>query len=158
VDRDPTPLPPPPPVTIIRHRKERRSKCSLTPLEPLPGFAFYTYPQDEPDVGGHLRLSLEGPPLTPSDRERPLLLLDGTWRLVAPIERRYADVEPRSLPRAATAYRRVSKVFPDPDAGLASIEALIVAFQVLGTDPTPLVERYLWGTDFLDRNPELFAP
>lgn len=145
-----------PRVTIIRHRKERRSKCSLTPLEGLPGFTFFTYPQDEPDVADHLRLSLDGPPLATADRERPLLLLDGTWRLVAPLERRYADVEPRSIPRAITAYRRVSKVFPDPEAGLASIEALIVAFQVLGTDPAPLVERYLWGRDFLDRNPSLF--
>jgi pre-rRNA-processing protein TSR3 len=74
------------------------------------------------------------------------------------MERRYADVEPRSLPSAVTVYRRVSRVFPDPTEGLASIEALIVAFSVLDADPAPLIARYVWGTDFVHRNRDIFAP
>jgi pre-rRNA-processing protein TSR3 len=57
----------------------------------------------------------------------------------------------------ATAYPRVSKLFDDPPEGLASIEALSVAFAILGSDPRPLLATYRWGEVFLRENSALFG-
>ena len=44
---------------------------------------------------------------------------------------------------------RVSKVFDDPDRGLASIEALYVARRLLGDDDRDLLHGYHWKDEFL---------
>ncbi len=149
-----------PRITIIRHRRERPEKCSLTPLEGLAGIEFFVYPTEDPDVGDHVRLGFEGPPLTPADRHRPILILDATWRLVAPMERRYAHVEPRSLPvdpPIRTAYPRVGKLSPDPDGGLASVEALAAALRAIGRDHRPVLTSYRWAHAFLALNAAFFG-
>ena len=147
----------PPPTSIVRHRRERRRKCSLTPLEDHPAFRFYGYPGDTPDFTDHVRLALTGPPLGVADRDRPILVLDATWRLAEPMERRYAEVEPRSLPPLVTAYPRVSKVREDPEGGLASIEALIAAYHILGRDLAHLIQSYPLASPFLAKNEGFFA-
>jgi pre-rRNA-processing protein TSR3 len=48
-----------------------------------------------------------------------------------------------------TAYPRVSKVFDDPTAGLASIEALYLARKLLGDDDPSLLDGYHWKAPFL---------
>jgi pre-rRNA-processing protein TSR3 len=56
----------------------------------------------------------------------------------------------RSIPgQLATAYPRTSKVFEDPAAGLASIEALYVARRLLGDDDPSLLDGYHWKEQFL---------
>ncbi len=148
----------PPPTVIVRHRRERLSKCSLEPLRTRADLVFVRYPDREPPpLEGYVRLALEGPPLGPADRMRGLLLLDATWRLVAPMERRWAHVPPRSLPPLVSAYPRTSKLRPDPHGGLASVEALYAAYVALGRDPQGLLAHYRWRDAFLERNAEVLA-
>lgn len=90
--------------------------------------------------------------LSPADRDSGLLVLDGTWRWAARMEADFADVPVRSLPHWETAYPRTSKLFEDPDAGLATIEAIFVAYQLLGYSTTGLLDRYHWRDDFLEKN------
>jgi pre-rRNA-processing protein TSR3 len=140
------------PVTVIRHRKERLSKCSLRHLHgrvdieflrAVKGFAF--------DASGYTLLAVDAPPLGEADRGRPLLLLDSTWRylpqLVAVLR---GSPERRSIPGPVkTAYPRASKLFADPTAGLASIEALYLAKRILGEDDPSLLDGYAFKAAFM---------
>ena len=147
-----------PETVIVRHRKERKSKCSLQPLSGRPGFRFLTYPlREAPPLDGYVRLALGGPPLAPKDHKRGLLLLDATWRLVEPMHRIFQHVEARTLPTFVTAYPRVSKVFDDPRAGLASIEALYVAYRILGRPAEELLSEYYGRELFLEQNKSALA-
>lgn len=139
-------------TTVIRHPKERIAKCSLrflharpeiTFLRARPGFTF--------DATGFVLLAIDGPALSAADRNHPLLLLDSTWRWLPALRECVAGAPlVRSIPsQVRTAYPRTSKVFDDPDAGLASIEALYLARAVLG-DPDPsLLDGYHWKEQFL---------
>lgn len=164
-------------VVIIRHYKERVSKCSLQPLYGQPG---YTFVKGRPDYAyaahGHILLSVDAPPLSPDDVHlsaeeaqaclpyvaeaaaetlragcRPLLLLDSTWRLLPQLE---AGLQGsplrRSIPGGVqTAYPRVSKLSDDPMGGLASIEALYLALRCLGDDRPEILNEYHWKDAFL---------
>src|SRR5581483_3968697 len=122
------------PVTyIVRHPKENPKKCSILPLRGRPDLVFLSYPVEKrPDLSGYVRLAAEGPELSAADADRGLLLLDGSWRWAGAMTRAFADVPPRSLHGFRTAYPRVSKKGTDPDNGLATVEALFVAYHVLG--------------------------
>lgn len=142
-----------PPIVIVRHRKEKKSKCSLEPLRGREGFRFLVYPLKAPvALPGYIRLAMDGPPLSRADATRGLLLLDATWRLVQPMDRAFAAVEPRTIPSFVTAYPRVSKLFADPQCGLASIEALFVAMRILGRDCSAVLAQYRFAARFLDTN------
>lgn len=147
-----------PAVTIIRHRGESPQKCSLTPLRGAPGFAFHPYPAPGLDVSGHLRLAVDGPLLSAGDADRPLLLLDGSWRRAERMHRVYAHVTPRALPPLRTVYPRTSKTYPDPDGGLASIEALIAAFRILGWASDDVERAYPLSDAFRRTNAAFFTP
>ncbi len=139
-------------TTVIRHPKERIAKCSLRWLHERPEMVFLrACPGFTFDATGFTLLAVDAPPLSPADAARPLLLLDSTWRwlpqLVACL--RGAPVA-RSIPGGVrTAYPRTSKVFTDPDAGLASIEALYLARRLLGDDDPSLLDGYHWREQFL---------
>jgi len=140
------------PTTVIRHPKEKIRKCSLrflherpemTFLRGNPGFVF--------DASGFTLLAVDAEPLSTKDNERPLLLLDSTWRWL-PQLLACVSGEPirRSIPgNVRTAYPRISKVFEDPEAGLASIEALYLARKLLGDDDPTLLDGYHWKDQFL---------
>lgn len=140
------------PTTVIRHQKERIAKCSLrflhdrpemTFLRARPGFTF--------DATGFLLLAVDAPPLSTADAGHPLLLLDSTWRWL-PQLRACVTGSPieRSIPGGiTTAYPRMSKVFEDPAAGLASIEALYLARALLGDVDASLLDGYHWKDAFL---------
>lgn len=138
-------------TTIIRHPKERRSKCSLTPLEgradlrflrARPGFSF--------DMSGYTVLGLDAPELSVADAGRPLLLLDSTWRLLPQIEAcLIGEGVRRTLPPVPTAYPRLSKIAEDPSGGLASVEALYLAKLLLGERDDSLLADYYWRDGFL---------
>jgi len=140
------------PITVIRHPKERRSKCSLTPLEgredvqffrARPGFSF--------DVTGFTVLGLDAPELSEVDAGRPLLLLDSTWRLLPQIEAcLVGEGVRRTLPSVATAYPRISKIAEDPMGGLASVEALYLAKLMLGERDDALLKSYHWRDEFIE--------
>jgi pre-rRNA-processing protein TSR3 len=140
---------------IIRHRRENLKKCSLFGLEGRPDLQFFTYPIDPmPDLTGVLVLKVGAPPLTLLDASRPLLLIDATWRLAHAIEKKIPpNLEARSIPNnLRTAYPRRQTDCPDPEAGLASIEALFIAHLILGREVDGLLDRYHWKNSFLKLN------
>jgi pre-rRNA-processing protein TSR3 len=142
-----------PPTVIVRHPRENTHKCSVWPLRGRADLIFLAYPVAErPDLGGYLRLAADGPPLTAADAGRGILLLDGSWRRADTMTRDFADVEPRSLSGWKTAYPRVSKLGTDPDNGLASVEALYIAYHLLGLPTGGLLDHYRWAEAFLESN------
>ena len=148
----------PPPTIFVVHPREKRSKCTLEPLRGRPGFVFWTFPKLGPQsLEGYVRLGLDGPLLGPDDAEQGMLVLDGTWRLAERMERQFSTVPSRRLPEWKTAYPRISKLFDDPSQGLATIEALFVAFHVMGRDTTGLLDGYRWREEFLQSNAESVA-
>ena len=142
-----------PPTIIVVHPKEKRSKCSVEPLRGRPGFAFWKFPRRGPEsLDGYVRLGLGGPTLSANDALRGLLVVDGTWRLAQKMDADFSDLPLRSLANWQTAYPRSSKLFDDPTAGLATIEALFAAYQQLGRPTDGLMDHYHWRQEFLDRN------
>ncbi len=142
------------PITIIvRSPHENPKKCSVLPLRGRPDLLFLTHPVGErPPLEGYVRLAAEGPPLTAADAECGLLLLDASWRRADAMTQAYADVPPRSLTGYRTAYPRVSKRGDDPDNGLATVEALYLAYHILGRPTAGLLEHYRWAEEFLREN------
>lgn len=139
-------------TVILRHRRENLKKCSLTGLEGRDDLEFYTYPVDVlPDYSKYLLLKVGAPPLTVADRDRGLLLIDGTWRLAQIMEKQLPwQCEARSLPEGCkTAYPRRQTDCPDPSSGLSSLEALYIAHQILGRSVEGLLDRYYWKEQFL---------
>jgi pre-rRNA-processing protein TSR3 len=140
------------PISVIRHPKERRSKCSLTPLEGRADIDFFrARPNWSFDITGFTVLALGAPELSPEDAGRPLLLLDSTWRLLPQIEAcLYGQGVRRTLPAVPTAYPRISKIAEDPMGGLASVEALYLAKLLLGERDDALLADYYWRDVFLE--------
>lgn len=143
----------PPPTIIIRHPNENPRKCSVIPLRGRTDIVFLNYPVSRPvELNGYVRLAAEGPLLGPEDVDKGLLLLDASWRWATAMERDFAEVPPRSLTGWKTAYPRVSKLGTDPDNGLASIEALYLAYHLLGRSTEGLLDHYRWAKEFLRAN------
>lgn len=141
------------PTIIVRHPAENPKKCSVYPLKGRPDLVFLPFPPaHRPSLEGYIRLAADGPPLSAADAESGILLLDGSWRWAAAMEREFADVPPRSLRGWNTAYPRVSKLGTDPDNGLASVEALYIAHHLLGRVTEGLLDHYRWAEAFLLAN------
>ena len=148
-------------AVILRHRKENLKKCSLRGLEKREDFLFYTYPKKFPDdLKGFFILTINAPVLTKEDRGKGLLLIDGTWNLAQKMLAnmpKYPGIEERSIPEGfITAYPRVQTGCSDPARGLASIEALYIAFKILGYPTDHLLDNYHFGNEFLQLNEHHF--
>lgn len=146
-----------PPTVVYRHNRENLKKCSLRGLETREDFRFFTYPiQNLPDVTGYILLDVEAPPLSEADRECGLLVLDGTWRYAARMLKQVLDqgpLERRSLPaHHRTAYPRRQDDCSDPERGLASVEAIYLAYREMGRPVEGLLDHYYWAQAFLDSN------
>jgi len=62
-------------------------------------------------------------------------------------------MEQRSLPSyLRTAYPRRQTGCPNPNTGLASVEALYAAFLILGRPTTTILDHYYWKNTFLSIN------
>ena len=142
------------PTIVVRHTKENPKKCSILPLKGRADVVFFNYPLTAtlPDFTNYVRLAAEGPALSIEDRDHGILLLDGSWRSAGSMTREFLHVTPRSLAGYVTAYPRVSKLGTDPDNGLASIEALYIAYRLLGRDTSGLLDHYRWASAFLTAN------
>ena len=141
------------PTVIVVHPKERRSKCSVEPLRGRDDFAFFTFPEQVTlPLDGYVRLGLGGPELSEEDSASGLLVLDGTWKLAARMEPAYQSIPVRTLPPLKTAYPRTSKVFNDPDGGLATIEAVYGALKIMRRPLDGLLDEYHWKSEFLNNN------
>lgn len=146
------------PTIILRHRKENLKKCSLRGLEKRADFIFYSYPVSVPlpSFENYVVLSIDGPTLSLEDQNKGLVLIDGTWRyakkMEAFLESKFS-FEKRSLPaHLLTAYPRYQNDCSDPNRGLASIEALFVAYRILQRDTSGLLDNYFWRDSFLGKN------
>ncbi len=140
---------------ILRHRRENLKKCSLRGLENDPQLQFYTYPIDPlPSLEDVLVLKVGAPPLSAADEGKTILLIDGTWKLAKVMEQSLTPpFETRSLPPGyRTAYPRKQTDCPDPQAGLASIEALYIAHRLLKKPHEHLLRFYHWRELFFALN------
>ncbi len=146
------------PTTIIfRHYKERLKKCSLRGLEKREDMQFFRYPlKSYPSVEGYIVLALDAPPLTVSDQNKGLLLIDATWRYAEKMlldVRKLPGLHYRSLPASLrTAYPRRQGDCSDPDKGLASAEALYAAYRVLERNTEGILDNYYWKDEFIENN------
>ncbi len=142
-----------PKTVLVIHPKEKRIKCSLEPLRGRADLCFVEFsPQQPVELPGYVRLAVDSPPLTEADGERGILLIDGSWRHAERMNEHFASVPPRSLTGFRTAYPRVSKLFDDPTGGLASVEAIYIAYRVLGRPTEGLLDSYFWREQFLTLN------
>lgn len=141
-----------PPTIILRHKRENLKKCSLKGLEQRKDMVFLTYPTSLiPDLTGYCVLTLDAPLLSLEDAHLGLFLIDGTWRYA---EKMAKSVQGpyvcRSLPsHFRTAYPRRQLDCPDPERGLASVEALYLAYSILGRNTEGLLDNYHWKEQFL---------
>jgi len=150
---------------IIRHTRENVKKCTLSGLECNKNFIFYTYPACAKnvvlDTAAYCLLDIEGEPLSPQDHDRGLIVVDATWRLAKKIVANVSGltgVVKRSIPPGfRTSYPRRQDDCIDPSAGLASIEALYIAFFLMGRDTSGLLDAYYWKDAFLQENKERFC-
>ena len=146
-----------PPTVVIRHRLENLKKCSLRGLEGRPDFVFLTYPYSSlPELSNYIILALDAPPLTEKDAAHGLLILDATWRYASKMYQPLKD-QPhflyRSLPgHYRTAYPRRQLDCPDPERGLASIEAIYLSYRLLQRETKGLLDLYHWKENFLKIN------
>jgi len=164
------------PIVVVRHPKERRSKCTMQPLRWVTGFHFYNaVPGFSYDATGHLMLALDAPLITPEDGSwtprgcsgggaetgslpgsndlRPILLLDATWRRLPQVASCICGSPLiRGLPSGIqTAYPRVNAEGGDPAGGLATVEALYVALRLLGDSAEGVLADYRWRAAFLSQ-------
>src|SRR5579863_2364045 len=141
-----------PPTIILRHKRENLKKCSLKGLEQRKDMVFLTYPTSPlPDLTRYCVLTLDAPLLSIEDAHLGLFLIDGTWRYAEKMAK--SVPEPfirRSLPsHFRTAYPRRQLDCPDPERGLASVEALYLAYSILGRNTEGLLDNYHWKEQFL---------
>ena len=144
------------PTIIFRHRKENLKKCTLRNLENRKDFCFLTYPIDPlPPLDHYVILALNAPLLSHRDCSKGIFLIDATWRYADQIKRvtpPLSNIAHRSLPPARTSYPRKQTDCIDPNRGLASIEALYLAYLILGKNPKGLLDGYYWKDTFLKKN------
>src|SRR5262249_45650796 len=142
-----------PPTVIVRSPHENPRKCSILPLKGRPDLVFLEHPvRQRPDLTGYVRLAADGAELSAADASCGLLLLDGSWRRTDSMIRAFLAVPPRSLHGYRTAYPRKSKRGTDPENGLASVEALFLAYHLLGRPTAGLLDPYRWAEHFLRLN------
>jgi len=138
-----------PPTVIVRSPRENPRKCSVLPLKGRPDLLFYSYPSERlPPLSGYVRLAAEGEELSPDDELRGILLIDASWSWAAVMNRTFFQVPARVLRGYRTAYPRRSKRGTDPDHGLASVEALYLAYHILGRPTEGLLDHYRWALEF----------
>lgn len=145
------------PTIVLRHKKENLKKCSLRGLESRNDFQFFTYPKDIlPILENYIILDVNAPLLSVEDQSKGLFILDGTWRYAHKMYENTPSIhhlEKRSLPvEVQTAYPRKQEDCPDPSKGLASIEAIFLAYTILGRNTDGLLDFYVWKEQFLNKN------
>lgn len=146
-----------PPTIILRHRKENLKKCTLHGLEERLDFCFFTYPKDIlPDLSNYFLLTINAPLLSKADNHLGIFLIDATWSYAEVMQQQLRpphQFQKRSLPlNYRTAYPRRQEDCPDPVRGLASIEALYVAYVLLNRNTEGLLNKFYWKEEFLKKN------
>lgn len=127
----------PHPVVILRHPKERRSKCTLQPFRWKEGFFFHNAaPGFRYEATGHLLLAVDAPPLTPED---------GIWSAA---ERAAAEAawkggnDPSQCARYATFARRPLLLLDATWRRLPSMAECVVGNPLRRSLPSDLATAY----------------
>ena len=140
-------------VNIIVHPAENPKKCTIQHLRGYPGVVFQRFSQEKTfHFPNAFILGVDGPALSRRDNAMDMVVLDGTWRYAAQMIGAFSTLPVRSIQGWRTAYPRVSKIYQDPDDGLATIEAIYAAFMIMGKDPQGLLDHYYWKDAFLKLN------
>jgi pre-rRNA-processing protein TSR3 len=144
-------------ILIVHDPREPKNKCSIAPLRGMQGVRFEALRGNRRvDAGRRIWLHPDGDAIGPEDRGLGLLLIDCTWRRLPQLSKRIdGELHPRRLPKLVTAYPRRSKLQPDPEHGLASVEALYAAVALLDEPCPALLAHYRWAAEFLAANPGL---
>lgn len=150
-----------PPTAVLRHRKENLKKCSLRGLEERSDLVFYQYPRDTlPCFSNYIFLTIKAPVLTREDASKGLFIVDATWRLADKIQKNEQEIlkmQRRSIPPIfRTAYPRCQRDCIDSSRGLASVEAIHIAYKMLGRSTEGLLDCYYWKEIFFQNNQHLW--
>jgi len=164
-----------PSILILQHYKENLRKCSLSHLRGDPGIEFRKLKVDRPapqfrDLRG-LVLVVGAPVLCREDVGligvgRPLILLDSTWAKVDALLRNVetaAGDDSGELDRLVATGGDADLCFRALPDGLEtayprkSIEALVVALEILGMPAVGFLDSYRWKDEFLARNQQVFS-
>jgi pre-rRNA-processing protein TSR3 len=98
--------------------------------------------------------------LTHADQNSGLFVLDATWRHAERMARAlgpFDNLVKRSIPsNFRTAYPRRQEDCPDPERGLATVEALYIASYMMGREDVSLLDDYYWRDAFLEKNKDCF--
>ncbi len=148
---------------ILMDKKENPRKCTILPQKARQDFKIRYFQRQAPipAFSAALLLHIDGECLSKLGKEKldSVALIDCNWRKVEGALARVA----RPLPRLAripdgfvTAYPRRNKEGNDPEAGLATIEALFIAAAFLGNWDESLLDKYHFQNSFLEINREIF--
>lgn len=144
---------------------ETVNKCTIAPLAYRSDFRLIGVPRRgplrslradwllHPDGECITILRTQAAPATPT-----LAAVDCVWRRLPKLLERLPGTLPRlvRIPEGfVTAYPRKSEIDADPQAGLATIEAIFVAAALLGNWDTTLLSEYYFGRAFVERNARL---
>lgn len=144
---------------ILMDAKENPRKCTILPLKKRSDFYIRYFDAGKPISAfqSQLLLHIDGEDLSEWKEEEvsSLGLIDCNWRKVAPAMQQLALPLPRlvKIPNSfVTAYPRRNKQGLDPEAGLATIEALFIAAAFLGKWDETLFDQYHFKNQFLEMN------
>ncbi len=152
---------------IVMDHGETGNKCTIAPLRGRPDFRFFRVHGERPlgPLSAPILLHHEGECLTQVDLTKPvqsLASIDCVWRRLPTIQRRLSWIEaPAKLAKLpegfVTVYPRVGQYLPDPEGGLATIEALFIAAALLGKWDVTLLAHYYFARAFIERNAKRFV-
>jgi pre-rRNA-processing protein TSR3 len=148
---------------ILIDKLENPRKCTIAPMKGREDFQLRYFSGNKPIAAfqADCLLHVNGEDLAdiPRDSLRSLALIDCTWRKVQPAMSRVEKPLPKlvRIPEGfVTAYPRRNKAGLDPDAGLATIEALFIAAAFIGFWDETLLDKYHFKNQFLTLNERMW--
>ncbi len=148
---------------ILMDKKENPRKCTILPQKARRDFRirYFSGNRAIPSFETDCLLHIHGEDLSAIDPAgvRSVGLIDCTWRKVAGCLQKLAKPLPRlvRIPEGfVTAYPRRNAEGKDPEAGLATIEALFIAAAFLGLWDETLLDKYYFKDEFLAQNEALW--
>jgi pre-rRNA-processing protein TSR3 len=153
---------------FVIDKTERPNKCSILPLDGRADFRLTRVVANEalPAFSGDCLLHPDGVPFDRMTEEarravKTLSFIDCNWLRLPGLVTRIAKPLPTLVaipPGFVTAYPRRNKQNLDPEAGLATIEAVFIAAAYCGVWDETLLAKFHWAKEFLAANAERLAP
>lgn len=144
---------------VLMDKNENPRKCTIHPVKERADFHVRYFRGNRPieKFESDCLLHVDGLDLSTLKEKnlRSLALIDCTWRKVSGALQRVEGNLPTlvRIPEGfVTAYPRRNKEGKDPDAGLATIEALFIAAAFLGQWDETLLDKFHFKDKFLQDN------